>query len=160
MLTPQLPPPLDPQVFADFQTKLQDVLTGLFGYQRNLSASEIRALVKIGPKMIAFVEKALAAAKANPDDTPRRFSVSDMENALLLFKQMQALDVLAEQISLILRNMGYVSGDVVRADASTIYHTFTEGQGENAALKVWVDEMAVYFEKTKGETPPPTPPTV
>jgi hypothetical protein len=68
---------IPPDILAQTQTKIQEVLTLLHPYLLALTPQERRELPKMGEKTIGFVEKAHDFARQNPNLVPPYVEMSD-----------------------------------------------------------------------------------
>ena len=133
-------------------------INNLLPFLTGLTVEERVSLPKINDSNKTFTEDAIAAANNNSQLLPGYFSAGEMENDLLLFKQLDELALIAGQLSEKLDDTRMLVGSEAYVGSLTFYRLAEAASkaGIPGADAVY-DLLSQRFAGQGGSGPAPTP---
>ncbi len=137
-------PPADVAAIQTLLTSLEAAMPFLVG----LSADQVKALFKLGPRSEAFVMKALIAAELHPRLLPRKSPLAAMQRDAALRETLRPIRIrVATLLELIDGTMMLAGADLMK-NASVVYRVMKiSGQGQG--VEDLVDDLSQRFTKRK-----------
>ncbi len=147
---------------AQMKTKLGDARAVMADLLVALPPADARRLFKIGLQRRGLPDDGLACADANPDILTGTFKIDEQRKDVRSARNLLLLEGLVEQLLKEIRDTRTLC-EADGADwALKVYRLADEALPDKPGIKVWVDTLGKYFEKSgKTETPDtPIPPPV
>ncbi len=148
-----------PALVTQAKTKLAD-LRGVFGgVLVALPPDDAKRLFKIGLQRRGLPDDGLACAEANPDILPGTFKIAEQRKDVESARNLLLIEGLLEQMLKEIRDTRTLC-EADGADwALRVYRHAGDALADTPGIKVWVDTLGQYFEKsTRTEAPAaPTP---
>ncbi len=144
------------------KTKFAEARAGLAELLVALPPQEAKGLFKIGLQRRGLPDHGLACAEANPDILPGTYKIEEQRKDVRSARNLLLLEGVVEQFLKEIRDTRILC-EADGADWSLkVYRLADEALSDKPGIKVWVDTLGKYFERSgKSETPgTPTPPPV
>ncbi len=140
-------PPADVAAIQTLLTSLEAAMPFLVG----LSADQVKALFKLGPRSEAFVMKALIAAELHPRLLPRKSPLAAMQRDAALRETLRPIRTrVATLLELIDGTMMLAGADLMK-NASVIYRVM-KISGKGAGVEDLVEDLGQRFTKRRKPT--------
>ncbi|MCU0692141.1 MAG: hypothetical protein MUF54_12145 [Polyangiaceae bacterium] len=120
-----------------------------FPFAVALTDDERRALPKLGDKSLAFVEKALEAAKAKPKLIPEAVRVDAFERDLVLYKQAGEVARSLAAVTRSVEDTQMVAGSEAFQAALIVYGFLQSASGLEPGLQEVVRELGARFRRQR-----------
>jgi len=142
---------------AEVKTKLADARAVLAEFLVALPPDDAKRLFKIGLQRRGLPEDGLACAEANGDILPGTFKLEEQRKDVRSARSLLALEGAVEQFLKEIRD----TRTLCEADggdwALRVYGHAVDALPDKPGIKVWVDSLGRYFEKSSRTEAPPQP---
>lgn len=148
-----------PALVAQAKTKLADFRAVLGDLLVALPPEDAKKLFKIGLQRRGLPDHGLACAEANPDILPGTFKIAEQRKDVESGRNLLVIEGLLEQVLKEIRDTRTLC-EADGADwALRVYRHAGDALADSPGIKVWVDTLGQYFEKSPKSDPPvvPTP---
>ena len=140
---------------------LSDVQEGwtLLPFLLNISDDEKKAIPKMGPKSVGWVEKAMEYAQANPKFVPPYLDVTGLNNKVSLVKQLSPIFDAVNQFASALDSTYAVVGSEAYVAALSFYNSVRDAAKRDVpgAKSIYDDLQKRFPGHPKGSGSNPTP---
>jgi hypothetical protein len=120
-----------------------------FPFAVALTDDERRVLPKLGDRSLAFVEKALEAAKARPKLIPEAVNIEAFERDLALYKQAGEVARSLAAVTRSVQDTQMVAGSEAFQAALIVYGFLQSASGIEPGLQEVVRELRVRFRRQR-----------
>jgi hypothetical protein len=144
---------------AQAKSKLADLRAAFGGQLVALPPDDAKKLFKIGLQRRGLPDDGLACAEANPNVLPGTFKIDEQRKDVNAARKLLVIEGLIEQLLKEVRDTRILC-EADGADwALRVYGHASDALADSPGIKVWVDKLGGYFEKSsRAEPPAPTPP--
>jgi hypothetical protein len=142
---------LPAELYEEITETLKAIQQKLLPYTATLRHKDVKKLKTINSKSYPFVQKAITASQVAPHLKPAWVSSEEMEKDFLLYKQMQQLTSLMEQISDLTRSTAYIAGDEAMSASLAIYNLAKSAaaMGIEGANQLYTDMKKRFPQRTR-----------
>ena len=143
-----------PALLAQAKTKLGEFRAVLGDLLVALPPEDAKKLFQIGLQRRGLPDNGLVCADANPDILPGTFKIAEQRKDVESGRNLLVIEGLLELMLKKIRDTRTLC-EAVGADwALRVYRHAGDALGDSPGIKVWVDTLGQYFEKSsRGETP-------
>jgi hypothetical protein len=142
---------------AQAKTKIDELRTIFAGMLVALPPEDAKRLFKVGLQRRGLPDDGLACAEANPLILPGTFNIAEQRKDVRSARNLSLVEGMVEQSLREFRDTRTLC-EADGADwALRVYGHATDALQDSPGIKVWVDRMGQYFEKSGQAVPPITP---
>jgi hypothetical protein len=144
---------------ADVQA-VKDAFATILGklpFLVNLTTEERKAIFKVGPDRVSFVQNALAAAQGKSTIFPPSFSIPAFQKDVNLFVLLTEIGTLSDSVGSQIDDTRLAVGGEAMQQASQVYSYVKEAAKTTPGLKPIADQLGEQFQKTSKPKPPGKP---
>jgi hypothetical protein len=137
---------------TDIQTKIDSVKLVLL-FLINLTPAERKQFLKMGDKSVAFVQKALQAAQANPTVIPATFNVPEFQKDITLFNDLSEILNFLRPLTEGIDDTMLALGNENMRQGIAVYKLIKEASKTNSALSTTAADLGERFKIAGKEAP-------
>ena len=134
------------------QSKIDGVKT-LLTFLVNLTEDERKKLFKMGDKSVAFVQKALQAAQANPTVIPSTFNMAEFDKDVVLYSDLRDISNWLSSLIEGVNDTMLALGNESMREGVAVYNLLKEASKTNSALSDTVRDVGDRFKKAGRQEP-------
>ena len=112
----------------------------------DLTTEDRRAMIKMGDKSSAFVNKSFEVATQHPDILPRAFNVEEMKKDLELMQMLQPILMAANQVQDLIEDTYMQAGSEALTAALSVY-TYAKNSPAGTALEGVANDLGRRFTR-------------
>jgi hypothetical protein len=112
-----------------------------------LTDEERKALFKVGPERLSFVQNAGQAAQDNPNILPQTFDTAGFESAVALFTTLTEINTLIKQLSSKIDDTRMDVGVQAMDGASDVYSYVKTAAAKTPGLKPVAEQLGQLYQK-------------
>jgi hypothetical protein len=138
------------QLNADDLTAIKAALTTIeskLPFMQTLTQKERKALRKIGPERLSFVENSAQAAQNNPAILPASFNQAGFQSIVTLFSQLTEINTLTAQLASKVDDTHMKAGSLGLSGASDVYTYVKSAAKKTPGLKPLADQLGALNQK-------------
>ena len=149
-----IPAPIPNPTLDQILALLAQLETLLAPYLRSLTDAERRAMAKMGPDSVSFVQNGQNAIDYSIDFMPRDFDPVEFKNAFALSQQLEPLAARLLSMARGVEDGEMVYGSIAYTEALEIYSQIGGASKKDSALLAFYNAMKARFDKLRGKRSP------
>ena len=149
-----IPAPMPPALEAEVLDLLTQVETRLAPFLRSLTDEQRRAMPKMGPDSVNFVQNGEGAIDFSLDYMARDFDPQLFKSAFALTKQLMPISQRLESLARGAGDADMLFGSIAYTDALEIYGAVGPASKKDSGLLPFYEAMKARFDKLRGKRKP------